>query len=155
VRRLLASTPMLAGAALLLMGVVTWAILSNAHHARTVVHDRPVVTTPIVSSPLTPLQARRARRSTAARSPDSTRTTTGTSSTSAAAPNAQAPAPRQQRQRSSAPRAPTKTSPTTTTQPAPATQPTSTSTTPRPPADVQAPAPVTVCVKGVGGLNCP
>jgi peptidoglycan hydrolase CwlO-like protein len=92
------------------------------------------------------------RVQTETRSPDSTAPSKGAATLATRSTPSIAPA-RPRRPRST--RRPTRrTTHPTSPAPAPQQRPPA-QATPRPPADVQAPAPVTVCVKPVGGVNCP
>jgi hypothetical protein len=133
------------------IGVVVWVFVL---HPSRVVHDRTVLTTPIVSSPLTPLPRdsgpRNNRRGPSApgnlhrsvgavANPGPRRGSrpAGSDSTPATAPK-----PKTTHKRPAAPQ-----KPPGATSPQPSPQ-------PRPPVGVTLPAPVTVCVRPVAGVNC-
>lgn len=141
---------LLTAAAILVIG---WQIHRNQRQPRP--HAAPP--TVIVAPPGTPLPRRvREKRNPAARSPDSTsrpavraqrRQPTGTAP---ARPRARRRAARKRRTTGRAP-----STPPAAQQPPQAAQPGQNAPEPRPPVDVQIPGPVTVCVRGVGGIDCP
>lgn len=118
-------------------------------------------TTVLVAPPRTSLTARQRRRiarRAATRSPDSgpSRVSTTRPSTSNPGPSTTGPRKRaQSRRRRKTTRSPSR-APSAPQGGSQAPQATSTPAAPsRPPVDVTVPAPARVCVRGVGGVNCP
>lgn len=133
--------------------VVVW--LTFFRHPRTVVHERTRTgpTLVVKGQALRPLPAKRAKRTAAARSPDSNQGAVSPSTKfSQPAPLPVAP---QKRRVPSKKHKTVKTKPKPTSAPQQATTPTQTTPAqPQPLVGVTAPLPVTVCARPAAGLNC-